>query len=287
MNPDNSPLLDHIPQEAKEFLIALSPQKPIIIKRNAQHFLDEFHKSAAKTLENMKLKYIKELKTKQFEGKLEERLYEFNMKLREVDKLINEKIDVVLGIEIMNIAINWVHPFFFKLSNGDMSNLYKEAFELTRKGMEILVLGYFKTENFEKCVKYANIYIRMKPKDCDVNILRILYSAYVKCGDIELAHRTLTFAKNILSISDFNKIVEASPSIQIKPSRKYRFKIFFLKHTYSLANFLLTGIITYVFTKYLLKFPVKESFVYSLGASFITFVTSFCFFKKTKLEKLD
>ena len=255
------------PQETQQFLIALSPQRPILIKRNAQTFLENFHKAASKMLENMKNKYVKELKLKDFKGGIVQRLEEFNARIKEVDKLINEKKDISLGIEIMTIALNWLHPFNFKLSDGKISIFYQEASEMTAKGMELLALGYYKMKNYEECIKYSKLSLGLNPNQ--TFIIKILYSAYAQNGDTNLALQVLNSDKNNRNVNNL-KIENEKEKKQMgnKILRCLR------KNSYSLTSFLLSGIFTFILTKYLLKFPEKDSLIFSLGASLISYLTT-------------
>ena len=276
--PPQTPHKTNFPLSPKEFLICLSPQKPII-KKNAQSFLNEFHKAATKLLENMKLKYIKELKIKEFEGGVSQRLDEYKARLAEAERLINEKIDINLCIEIMMISMNWIHPFFFKLADGTLSNLYDEALELTGKGMELLSLGYYKTKKYDRSIKYATLVLNIKPNN--ISMLRAMYSSYFKMGENAKANNVLNSAKKLINIKDF-KILEEDYPINKNQSFRSRFNSFIYKNSYSLTTIILSGIFSYIFTKYMMKLSYKESFIYSLATSFFSFLTSFLFKHKKK-----
>lgn len=259
--------------DAKEFLIALSPQKPKLIKENAKSFLDTFHKAAAKLLETMKSKYVNELKVKEFPGSPEGRLEEFKGRLKEVEKLINERIDVHLGVEIMSEAINWLHPFYFKLEDGRLSNLYEESLELTTKGMELLAIGGYKLKNYRLCIKYAKLLLNFKPNN--VAMLRLLFSAYTQEGNNTEATNVLVNAKQILTIQDFRKISEEFNWKSDECRRNFRWRRF-LKIS-NLSTLFLSGFACYFFTKYFMKMPENQSVVYGLGAGIISFLTRLLF----------
>lgn len=259
--------------EAKEFLIALSPQKPKLIKENAKCFLDTFHKAAAKLLETMKTKYVNDLKIKEFSGAPEGRLEEFKGRLKEVEKLINERIDVHLGVEIMSVAINWLHPFYFKLEDGRLSNLYEESLELTTKGMELLAIGGYKLKQYRFCIKYAKLFLNFKPNN--VSMLRLLFSAYTQEGNSREASNVLINAKKILTIQDFRKISEEFNWKSGEFRRDYRWRRV-LKMS-NLSILFLSGFACYFFSKYYMKMNENQSAVYGLGAGIISFLTRLLF----------
>jgi len=170
----------------------------------------------------------------------------------------------------MAIAIDWLHPFYFMLSDGKLSSLYEEALEMISKGLELLAIGGYKQKNYRLCIKYAKIYLNIKPKN--VSILRLLFSAYTQEGNDLAAKNVLFSAKKILTIQDFRKVSE---EINIRRNHGYKWKRFL--NRYSLTTLVLSGVVSYLFMKYFMRLQERDSLFYSIGTGFISFLTSLLF----------
>lgn len=273
--PLTSPLTDKL--NPKEFLIALSPQKPLLIKKNAKTFLHDFHESAQKMLDNMKEKYIFELQEKVFdENKAEislDRVKAFAKVLTEAERLINGKIDFKLGIEILHISLNWVHPKYFNGNDLKSLEIFEECLQLTKKAIGLLALAYFKMKNYEKTIYYAKISLNFEANS--VSILRLMYSAWSHLGDAEEAHKIMAYSKKILSIADLNTIKKGK-----KNNQTHLFCKFLRKYSKTLIFSFITGVSTFISLKVFWKLQTKESLYYSFSTAFIFMLSSIFINKK-------
>lgn len=274
LSPPTSPLNQLNP---KEFLIALSPQKPIIIKKNAKTFLHDFHESAQKLLDNMKEKYISELQERIFdENKGEtsfDRVKAFAKVIAEAERLINGKIDFKLGIEIIHISLNWVHPHYFNGQDLKSSEIFDECLKLSKKAFGLLTLAYFKLKDYEKSIYYAKISLYFEPNS--VFTLRLMYSAWSHLGDTEEARKIMAYSKKILSIAELHTIKKGK-----KNNKRNLFCKFLKKHSKTLIFSFITGVTTFVSLKFFWKYQVKESLYYSFSTALIFMMSSIFINKK-------
>lgn len=270
--PPKSPLLQLSP---KEFLLALSPEKPSQIKKNAKTFLHDFHDSASNLLKKMKEKYISELRGRVFDEKeineegAIKRYENFKNAYNEAEKLINGKIDIKLGIEILNESLDWIHPFYFQGKDNKVFEIYEKTLELTNMSFFLLASGNFKLKDYNKCIYFSKIHLAQNPNS--VPTLQLLYSTYTHLGDHENANKYLSLTKKPSKISDRSRI-----KIILKKYVKYIPK--------SILFGFLTGITTLVTTKFYWKLGNKESLIYSLGTAFISLLTTI-FFKNFLYNK--